>query len=193
MNTYECIAIINPSLSEKETSAAVEKVQGVITAGGGEVLKTDLWGVRKLAYELNKQTRGYYVLYLFNAPPNIIKSLEELFKVYDPIFKHMVIKLEKKQRESALKAVAEAVPTPAAKTTEAAAPVAEAPATKAPATEAPATEAPATKAPATEAPATEAPATEAPATETPSAEAPAAAAESTKPAEAEAESPAKEG
>ena len=108
MNLYENIVIINPSLSDEEIEATTEKIKDLITADKGEILKVEPWGRRKLAYELNKQTRGFFVLLLFNAPSIVVKKLEEFYKVYDPVFKYMVVRLEKKQREAVLKSLAAA-------------------------------------------------------------------------------------
>lgn len=108
VNVYENIAIFNPSLSDEEIEAAQQRVKDLIEANQGEVLKVEPWGRRKLAYELNKQTRGFFVLFLFRAPSSFVKTLEDFYKVYDPVFKYMVVRLEKKQREAALKSLAEA-------------------------------------------------------------------------------------
>ncbi|HYQ48024.1 MAG TPA: 30S ribosomal protein S6, partial [Thermodesulfovibrionales bacterium] len=60
-------------------------------------LKADLWGRRKLAYEIKKQQKGFYVLFVFKTPAGTIRKLEELYKVFDPVIKYMVIKLGSKQ------------------------------------------------------------------------------------------------
>ncbi|MFA5352997.1 MAG: 30S ribosomal protein S6 [Thermodesulfovibrionales bacterium] len=100
MNIYENVVILNPSLNEEEVKAAVEKISSLVTNNGGEVLKVDHWGKRRLAYELNKQKLGIYILFLFKAPSGTVREMENYFKVYDPIIKFMVIKLEKKQLEA---------------------------------------------------------------------------------------------
>ncbi len=113
VNVYENIAIFNPSLSDEEIEAATQRVKDLIASNHGEILKVDPWGRRKLAYELNKQTRGFFTLFLFRAPSSFIKTLEEFYKVFDPVFKYMVVKLEKKQREAALRSLAEEAAAPA--------------------------------------------------------------------------------
>jgi small subunit ribosomal protein S6 len=97
MNIYENVVILNPSLSEDELKAAVEKIGDVIKGTDGEVLKVDIWGRRKLAYELNKQKMGYYVMFLMKAPSPAVKKIENYFKVFDPVMKFMVIRLGTKQ------------------------------------------------------------------------------------------------
>ncbi|MCX7988041.1 MAG: 30S ribosomal protein S6 [Thermodesulfovibrio sp.] len=96
-NFYEKMVLLLPTLSEEEVKDAINKISSVITDNGGEILKIDNWGKKKLAYRLNKQSMGYYVLFIFKAPSKTIKAIEEFYKVYDPVFKYMVIKLSKEQ------------------------------------------------------------------------------------------------
>ncbi len=113
MNYYENTVILDDTLSEEDLRAAIEKIKGVMQDAGGQIVKTDEWGMKKLAYELNKHKRGFYVLYSLKAPSNAIQKLEEFYKIYDPVMKHMVIKLEKKQAR-ALEASIQAAAAPAA-------------------------------------------------------------------------------
>lgn len=100
MNIYENVVIINPSLSEEELKEAIDKISEQIIKAGGEILKVDNWGKKKLAYELNKQKMGYYVIILFKSRPSFIKELEYFYKVFEPAVKYMIIKLTKKHLES---------------------------------------------------------------------------------------------
>lgn len=97
MNIYENVVILKPSLNEEELKSAADKISGIIKNSGGEILKIDNWGKRKLAYEVNKQKMGVYLLFLFKSPSTIIKKIEDYFKVFEPVVKFMVIKLGKKQ------------------------------------------------------------------------------------------------
>jgi small subunit ribosomal protein S6 len=96
MNIYENIVILNASLSDEEIETAAGKITDLITNSGGTILKTDVWGRRKLAYEIKKQKKGFYILFLFQAPSPVIRKLEDYYKVYDPVVKFMVIRLDKK-------------------------------------------------------------------------------------------------
>lgn len=98
MNYYEKIVIFNPNLEDSAVEEIVEKIKGVIIKQGGEIIKTDNWGRRKLAYELNKQQKGNYVLLLFKAPPSTIAELEKLCGLIDSILKFMCIKITKKKQ-----------------------------------------------------------------------------------------------
>ncbi|MEW5745024.1 MAG: 30S ribosomal protein S6 [Nitrospirota bacterium] len=114
MNFYENMVILNASLNEDEIKAAIDKISGVVTNAGGEVLKAENWGRRKLSYELNKQKMGIYVLFLFKAPSAAIGKLEGYFKVFDPVIKFMVVRLDKRQLAALPKEAAGGAAAPAA-------------------------------------------------------------------------------
>jgi small subunit ribosomal protein S6 len=97
MNIYENIVILNAALGDEEIESAITKIRDLIANSGGEVLKADMWGRRKLAYEIKKHKKGFYVLFLFRSPSSFIKKLEDFYKVFDPVVRFLVIKLEKKR------------------------------------------------------------------------------------------------
>src|SRR4030042_1501433 len=97
MNMYENMVILNAGITDEEADAAINKIRELITGQGGEVLKVDVWGRRKLSYEIKKQKKGLYVLLIYKAPPATIKKLEDFYRVSDTILKFMVIKLGVKQ------------------------------------------------------------------------------------------------
>jgi small subunit ribosomal protein S6 len=97
VNIYENIIIMNAAISDEEAEAAVTKIKDLVTGQGGEVLKVDVWGRRKLAYEIKKQKKGLYVLLIYKTPSATVKKLEDFYKVFDAVLKYMVVKLEKKQ------------------------------------------------------------------------------------------------
>jgi len=105
MNYYENIAIAEPSLGEEEVAEVMEKISSLITKHGGEIIKADNWGKRDLAYELNDRKKGYYLFFQFRAPSALIKKLEDYYKVYDPVFKFMVIRMGKKEVAALLKSM----------------------------------------------------------------------------------------
>jgi small subunit ribosomal protein S6 len=117
MNIYENIVILDSTLSDEESEGALTKIKELITGSGGEVLKVDMWGRRKLAYEIKKHKKGLYVLLLYKTPPATIKKLEDFYRVFDSVIKYMIIKLESKQVRDLAKL--EAVSEPAEQKTEA--------------------------------------------------------------------------
>ncbi len=102
MNYYEKIVILDPNLDDGPVEEIVEKIKGVVIKHGGEILKTENWGRRKLAYILNKQQKGNYILLQFKSPPSTISELEKLCNVVDSVLKFMVVKLTKKKQIEAL-------------------------------------------------------------------------------------------
>ena len=104
MNIYENVVILNAAISDEEAETAISKIKDVITGQGGEVLKVDVWGRRKLAYEIKKQKKGFYVLLVYKTPSATVRKLEEFYKVYDAVLKYMVLKLGTKQVQAFEKA-----------------------------------------------------------------------------------------
>lgn len=102
MNHYENIAIINADLSDDDTQKAITSITEVIKKDGGLIIKEENWGQKKLAYELNKQKKGTYAYILFQAPSTTVPALEKFYKIYDHVFKYMVVKLTKKELEASL-------------------------------------------------------------------------------------------
>jgi small subunit ribosomal protein S6 len=97
MNIYENVVILNASLPDEEINGSISRIKDIVVNAGGEVLLADMWGRRKLAYEIKKQNKGFYALLTFKSPTSTIKKLEEFYKVFDPVIKYMVIKLDPKQ------------------------------------------------------------------------------------------------
>jgi small subunit ribosomal protein S6 len=118
MNIYENMIILNSNISDEEAESAVSRIKDLITGQGGEVLKVDIWGRRKLAYEIKRQKKGLYVLFYYKAPSSAIKKLEEFFKVFEAVLKYMVLKLGAKQVQS-LEKVEPVAETPAEQKAEA--------------------------------------------------------------------------
>ncbi|GAB4540159.1 MAG: hypothetical protein Fur0020_09200 [Thermodesulfovibrionia bacterium] len=104
MNIYEEVIILDPTLDEKGVEDILQKVNDIITSNGGEVLKKEDWGVKKLAYELNKYQKGRYILLLFRSIPSIIPELERFARITEQIVKIMVVKIKKKRHITAVMA-----------------------------------------------------------------------------------------
>lgn len=91
MREYELIFIVRPDLDETAFNEVVERVRGWITEAGGEVAKTDLWGKRKLAYPIRKQTEGQYVLMQTNMAPTSGISLERNLRFLEPVMRFSIV------------------------------------------------------------------------------------------------------
>jgi small subunit ribosomal protein S6 len=92
MRKYEVMYILRSDVEQEAVQAIVEKFNGVITNGGGEVSKTDIIGKRRLAYEINKQRDGIYVLVHFTAPAEVILELDRVMKIADEVFRTLIVK-----------------------------------------------------------------------------------------------------
>jgi small subunit ribosomal protein S6 len=104
MNIYENMVILNANMSDEEADGLVTKIKDVITGQGGEVLKIDVWGRKKLSYEIKKQKKGLYVLLFYKTPPATVRKLEDFYKVTDAVLKYIVLKLDAKQIKTLEKA-----------------------------------------------------------------------------------------
>ena len=91
MNKYESVIIINPSVEEEAMKALIQKFADLINTDG-KVEAINEMGKRKLAYEINKKKEGLYVVYDFEAKPELIAELERNYRIADDIMKYIVIK-----------------------------------------------------------------------------------------------------
>ena len=90
MNKYEIMFIIEAALEDEKKEAAIEMVKSIISADG-EVGKVDVWGMRRLAYPIQKKNEGYYVVIEFTAKPELPKELDRRLKIADSIIRHIII------------------------------------------------------------------------------------------------------
>ena len=96
MRKYELLTIINADLSDEEIENMGEKISQVIKKEGGEVAGIDKWGKRRLAYEVKKAKRGFYLLHQFSCEPQAIKEIEKGLKFIDGIERFMTLALSEK-------------------------------------------------------------------------------------------------
>ena len=95
MTKYEVMFIINPTLEDEKKDATVETVKGIIAADGvvGEV---DVWGLRKLAYPIQKLNEGYYVVINFEGNPTLPKELDRRLRISDNVMRHIIVAKDEK-------------------------------------------------------------------------------------------------
>ena len=103
MNQYETVFILTPVLSDAQMKEAVEKFKGILTAEGAEIVNEENWGMRKLAYPIEKKSTGFYVLIEFNAEPTVIEKLEVNFRRDERVIRYITVKLDKYAAEYAAK------------------------------------------------------------------------------------------
>ena len=97
MNKYELIYILDAALEETARKALIEKFNGIITANGGEIVKVDEWGKRRLAYAIDYKTAGYYVYVAFNAAPELPRELSRNLGINESIIRSQIVKLLEKK------------------------------------------------------------------------------------------------
>ena len=103
MNQYETVFILTPVLSEEQMKEAVEKFKGVLTSGGAEILNEELWGLKKLAYPIEKKSTGFYILVEFKSEPALIAKLETQYRRDERVLRYITVKQEKYAAEYAEK------------------------------------------------------------------------------------------
>ncbi len=151
MRHYENLVIVKPTLTEEETKSQIAAIEEVITTNGGEIKICNDMGIRKLAYQIEKNARGYFYVIYFTMEPKNIAEIERRYRINEELLRFVTIKYDSKREVKAwndLVAKTEklsAKPVPVEKAPEA--PVAEEKAPEAPAVE----EEKAPEAPATEA------------------------------------------
>jgi small subunit ribosomal protein S6 len=99
MRVYEELFILKPDAPEEEVDGFVEQIQHVITDGKGTVDKTDKWGVRKLAYRVQKYGEGNYVLIQFTSTPELVREVERRMRVSDVVIKFITVRIDEKLKK----------------------------------------------------------------------------------------------
>jgi len=92
MNCYETLFVVKPTLTEEEIAAAITKVKNVLSKEGAELVGTNDMGMRKLAYPVQKNDRGYYTVLFYKAEGTIINELERNLKISEDVIKFLSIK-----------------------------------------------------------------------------------------------------
>ena len=115
VNRYETVFIVTPVLSEDQMKETVEKYTNFLTEHGAEIVYTNNWGMRKLAYPIRKKTTGFYYLIEFNAEGSLIADLEVAYKRDERLLRFLTVSLDKhavayneKKRAKKAEAAAEA-------------------------------------------------------------------------------------
>lgn len=95
MNSYETVFILTPVLSDDQAKEAVQKFEGEIKAMGGKVNHSESWGLRKLAYPIQKKSTGFYFLIEFEGEGNCVAGLELSMKRDERILRFLTVKMDK--------------------------------------------------------------------------------------------------
>ena len=95
MNQYETVFILTPVLSDEQMKETVAKFKKILTDNGAEILNEEAWGLKKMAYAIQKKSTGFYCLLEFKAEPTIVKTLETGYRRDEKVIRYMTVKLEK--------------------------------------------------------------------------------------------------
>ncbi len=96
MRIYEQLFIVRPDAAQEEIDSFLEQISGVISGAGGNVRKLEKWGIRKLAYPVEKRHEGYYVLLEYSSAPDVVKEIERRFRVSDLVLKYLTVRIDEK-------------------------------------------------------------------------------------------------
>ena len=108
MDTYEAMLIVIPELDEEQVENTISRFQTIIGRTGGEVRDVNHWGRRKLAYEIEHRTDGYYVVMEFTTGERTLGELKRIVRVSDDVLRHMIVKLTPTYAHKPLPEAAEA-------------------------------------------------------------------------------------
>ena len=103
MNQYETVFILTPVLSDDQMKEAVNKFKGLLTNKGAEIINEENWGLKKLAYPIQKKTTGFYVLIEFKSAPEMLATLETEYRRDEKVLRYLTVKMEKYAAEYAEK------------------------------------------------------------------------------------------
>ena len=95
MNQYETVFILTPVLSDDQMKEAVAKFKKVLTDKGAEILNEEAWGLKKMAYPIQKKSTGFYNLIEFKGEPTVVAKLETAFRRDEKVIRFITVKLDK--------------------------------------------------------------------------------------------------
>ncbi len=105
VNHYEAAFILTPVLSDAQMKEAVEKFKELLVAEGATIENEEFWGLRKLAYPIEKKSTGFYVLLQFSGDPTLVEKLETGFRRDERVIRFLVFRLDKDAQEYAAKRI----------------------------------------------------------------------------------------
>jgi small subunit ribosomal protein S6 len=95
MNQYETVFILTPVLSDVQMKEAVEKFKDFLVSNGCEMVNEEMWGLRKLAYPIQKKSTGFYCLFEFKGDPTIVKKLDTVYRRDERVIRFLTFRLDK--------------------------------------------------------------------------------------------------
>ena len=95
MPTYECVFILHPQLTDEQTTETIEQIKSLIDQHQGEVMNVDIWGKKRLSYQIQKVREGFFVLFTIKLETQtpLLAEIERLVKLSEAMIRHMVVKV----------------------------------------------------------------------------------------------------
>ncbi len=109
MRHYETTFILRPNLGEEQFTEIIDRTVGIITGDGGAMITLDRWGIKRLAYEINREVQGYYVYLNFAAPGKTVNEIERIFRIDDRVLRYLTVKLGDAMNAEAIEAEKERI------------------------------------------------------------------------------------
>ena len=103
MNQYETVFILTPVLSDEQMKETVAKFKKLLTDNGAEILNEEAWGLKKMAYAIQKKSTGFYCLLEFKAEPTLVNKLEVNYRRDEKVIRFLTVKLDKYAAAYAIK------------------------------------------------------------------------------------------
>lgn len=93
MRRYETTYILRPNLGEDQITEIINRTNAIITDGAGTVINLDRWGLKKLAFEIKKETQGYYLCVDYTGTGAVVDEIERIFRIDDRVIRYLTVKL----------------------------------------------------------------------------------------------------
>ncbi|MDD3771008.1 30S ribosomal protein S6 [Sulfuricurvum sp. IAE1] len=113
MRHYENLVIVKPTLTEEEIKSTIAQVEEILTVNGAEIIARDAMGMKKLAYPIEKNARGYFYVMYYKAAPSAISEIERRFRINEEILRFVTMKYDSKREVKAWNDMVEKTKKPA--------------------------------------------------------------------------------
>jgi len=99
MASYETLFVVRPDIDEEDLHKVVVRVEDIVKSSEGTVLESEVWGKRRLAYEVRTYSEGIYVRVSFDAPPAVVKQLRDYFRLHEDVIRDLIVQQESARDE----------------------------------------------------------------------------------------------
>jgi len=101
MISYETLFVVRPDIEEDDLNKVIGRVEDVVKSNEGTIVESQVWGKKRLAYEVKKYTEGIYVKMNFDAPPSVVEKLRGHFRLNEDVIRDIIVREERRQAEPA--------------------------------------------------------------------------------------------